>query len=385
MANVTESNSGVVQLMTLALGAFVTFFPKEVEWFVDRWGQPGRPTDPLAHWPTDMLADVTPVACHSHNDYWRRVPLFSALEAGCISVEADVWLFDDDLYVGHTTSSLTVNRTLSNLYINPLLEILSNQNPTTHFHPSLDTPPNGVFDTDPSQSLVLLVDFKAKGKAIWPYLIRQLSPLRDRGYLTHFNGTSIIQRPITVVATGDAPFDLVVANRNYRDVFFDAPLGDLTGFGKGHAATSAPHLVDDDDEELDLDGIHLSASGFRPSRISLRMGNSKSKLDTQKKPAPDPAIYDQSNSFYASVSFKRSIGFPWGFHLSSNQLETIRAQVNAAHARGLKVRYWSIPSWPRSLRNHLWAALVREGVDILNVDDLRAATRQDWFKLVKKR
>jgi hypothetical protein len=30
------------------------------------------------------------------------------------------------------------------------------------------------------------------------------------------------------------------------------------------------------------------------------------------------------------------------------------------------------------LRNHVWHILIREGVDILNVDDLRGATRRDW-------
>lgn len=38
---------------------------------------------------------------HSHNDYWRDVPLFSALSHGVTSVEADVWLNPKDgrLYV----------------------------------------------------------------------------------------------------------------------------------------------------------------------------------------------------------------------------------------------------------------------------------------------
>jgi hypothetical protein len=40
-----------------------------------------------------MMPLSVPVGCHSHNDYWRRVPLYSALQAGCIGVEADVWLF----------------------------------------------------------------------------------------------------------------------------------------------------------------------------------------------------------------------------------------------------------------------------------------------------
>lgn len=73
-------------------------------------------------------------------------------------MEADVWLFDEELYVGHSLSSLTPNRTLNSLYINPLLDILEKQNSISQFHPTSDTRPNGVFDTAPSQTLILLID-----------------------------------------------------------------------------------------------------------------------------------------------------------------------------------------------------------------------------------
>ena len=35
----------------------------------------------------DITRNVVPLKCHSHNDYWRRVPLYQALHAGCTSVE----------------------------------------------------------------------------------------------------------------------------------------------------------------------------------------------------------------------------------------------------------------------------------------------------------
>lgn len=80
----------------------------------------------LAGSPIDLTRGILPIPCHSHNDYWRRVPLFDAIYAGCTSVEADVWLFDrdDELYVGHNTASLTPDRTLARLYVNPLMELL---------------------------------------------------------------------------------------------------------------------------------------------------------------------------------------------------------------------------------------------------------------------
>jgi hypothetical protein len=80
----------------------------------------------LVDYPTDATRDVLPIPCHSHNDYWRRVPLFDAIHWGCTGVEADVWLFNDqdELLVGHSSSSLSPTRTLRSLYVDPLVDLL---------------------------------------------------------------------------------------------------------------------------------------------------------------------------------------------------------------------------------------------------------------------
>ncbi|KAI4243138.1 MAG: hypothetical protein LQ352_007098, partial [Teloschistes flavicans] len=87
-----------------------------VELIVSRWGLPSSSAQKdLTNWPNQFTHDVTPIPCHSHNDYWRRVPLYDALAAGCTGVEADVWLDPtkpNDLFVGHTQKSLTPVRTL---------------------------------------------------------------------------------------------------------------------------------------------------------------------------------------------------------------------------------------------------------------------------------
>jgi len=70
---------------------------------------------------------------HSHNDYWRDVPLYTALSYGVVSVEADVWLVNGTLYIGHEVQALTPNRTFDGLYIQPLVQILRNANPDTAF------------------------------------------------------------------------------------------------------------------------------------------------------------------------------------------------------------------------------------------------------------
>ena len=65
-------------------------------------------------YPTDFTRGIIPVgrpdddvdnanrvqkAFHSHNDYWRDVPYYTALSYGAMSVEADVWLINGTLYV----------------------------------------------------------------------------------------------------------------------------------------------------------------------------------------------------------------------------------------------------------------------------------------------
>lgn len=308
------------------------------------WGKPGQIGEGLSSWPTDFSRDINPIPCHSHNDYWRRVPLYSAISAGCISVEADIWLHEEELYVGHDTASLTRNRTLNNLYIKPLIDILSHQNPTNSFYPQENTGPAGVFDTSPSQSLVLLIDFKTTGETLWPYVLSALQPLRDRGYLTHLNRTQIIHCPITVVGTGNTPFNLVASEESnpHLDVFFDAPLDEMGAINGGSEKSNGP----DQNEQLRSDTASES--------------------------------YTAMNSYYASVSFHKVFGNLWGGRFSDEQLALMRGQIVGAQRRGLKARYWDLPYWPIGLRNHVWDVLVREGVDLLNVDDLKGATKRDW-------
>ncbi|KZZ87617.1 PLC-like phosphodiesterase, TIM beta/alpha-barrel domain protein [Ascosphaera apis ARSEF 7405] len=307
-----------------------------------------------------LTRGVRPVACHSHNDYWRPYPLYSAIHAGCIGVEADIWLYENDLYVGHTTSTLRPNRTFDNLYVNPLVEILDARNPQRqqqqqqqqqHSGQENREPPNGVFTEAPHQTLVLLVDFKMNGDETWPYLMKQLDPLRERGYLTYFNGTTRVEGPVTVVGTGNAPFHLIVENSTYRDVFYDAPLAYL------------PLLPDIDETQT-----QSSSSDDQNSTTS-------SSLSTKPPPLPP---FDFTNSYYASASFKKFIGTCWAWMLTNSQLDTIRLHVNSAHKRGLFVRYWSSPGFPHGFRNRLWRLMIQEGVDLLNTDDLVAATSRDW-------
>ena len=130
---------------------------------------------PLNTYPTSLTQGIIPKYIHSHNDYWRAVPFYSALSVGAVSIEADVWLYNDTLYVGHEQAALTRERTFQLLYINPILDTLHRQNPKSSF---LTAPiHNGVFDTNGQQTLYLFVDLKTGGPETWPYVVKALEPL----------------------------------------------------------------------------------------------------------------------------------------------------------------------------------------------------------------
>jgi hypothetical protein len=308
-----------------------------------------------------LTRDVTPIHCHSHNDYWRKIPLYDALRWGCTGVEADVWLFENELFIGHRSYGLTRKRTFRSMYVEPLEQILDHQNALDGiFTPSIEASKNGVYEVDPEQTLVLLVDFKNDGHAIYPFVSEQLAPLRNKGYLSYFNGNTTVPGPITVVATGNAPFDSIIANTTYRDIFFDAPLDRMYD----EPSSSQPNV------ELDQQALFPNPSPTRSPAMSTS-GQGTVGTDVNSR-------FDLTNSYYASVSFGKSIGWLWFGHISETQLRRIRGQIRGAKKRGLKARYWSTPKWPVGLRNRVWTVLVEEGVDYLNGDDLKAMTKIDW-------
>ncbi|KAJ5926999.1 hypothetical protein N7516_008772 [Penicillium verrucosum] len=268
-------------------------------------------------YPTDLTRDLLPIPVHSHNDYWRDEPFYTGLSHGCTSTEADVWLFNGTLYVGHDESALTESRTLKSLYINPILDVLERQNPESPFVSSPTK--NGVWDTVPDQTLYFFIDVKTSGPETFKAVIAALEPLREKGYLTTVkDGKDVTNGPVTVIGTGETPFDMVAPVKD-RDYFFDAPLADLN-----------------DPKYADVTGV---ISPVASTDFQKAVG--KITVDT------DPI-------------------------LSADQLKALRDQIATANERGIGARYWNTPYFPIRARNLVWRTLLREGVILLNADDLDA-------------
>src|SRR5215475_3234088 len=67
-------------------------------------------------------------SAHAHNDYWHTRPLLDALDRGFANVEADIFLVDGKLLVGHAKSDLKPERTLESLYLQQLAQRVRENN-----------------------------------------------------------------------------------------------------------------------------------------------------------------------------------------------------------------------------------------------------------------
>ncbi len=62
---------------------------------------------------------------HAHNDYEHAVPFWEAFSQGFSSIEADVLLIEDKLYVAHEKETIKEERTLETLYLQPIERALA--------------------------------------------------------------------------------------------------------------------------------------------------------------------------------------------------------------------------------------------------------------------
>lgn len=164
---------------------------------------------------------------------------------------------------------------------------------------------------------------KTSGPETFQAVIEALKPLRQKGYLTTVkDGETITNGAVTVIGTGETPLDMVAPVKD-RDYFFDAPLATLN-----------------DPKYSDITGVvsPIASTDFEEAVGKITIDN-------------DPI-------------------------LNEDQLSTLRDQIATAKKRGIGARYWNTPYWPIRQRNLVWRTLLREGVMLLNADDLEAVTKE---------
>jgi len=102
-----------------------------------------------------MAQDSVLPRIHSHNDYLQNVPFWKAYAAGASSIEADVFLVGETLFVAHAEKEIDTRRSLERLYFEPLQEALA-------------------LGLDCSKQLQLLIDVKSEPYTTLDAIIKTL-------------------------------------------------------------------------------------------------------------------------------------------------------------------------------------------------------------------
>lgn len=155
---------------------------------------------------------LNPLACaHAHNDYRHKTPLFDALENGFSSIEADVFLVDGELLVGHTLAGTSPDRTLEDLYLKPLKNLVDEN--------------NGSVYPGTAQNLLLMIDVKSDGKETYHALHETLEKYKTM--LTSFQENDMRHGAVTVVISGHRPPKSIMDKQPVRYAAYDGRLPDL--------------------------------------------------------------------------------------------------------------------------------------------------------------
>ena len=123
----------------------------------------------------------TVLNAHSHNDYEQARPFYAAYEAGFGSMEADIFLVNDELLVAHEQKELVLHRTLDSLYLQPLQAVLEKN--------------DGYPYKDSAYPLQLLIDIKTDSITT---VNKLLEVLQQYPGIIHNTG-------IQIVLTGNLP------------------------------------------------------------------------------------------------------------------------------------------------------------------------------------
>ena len=155
---------------------------------------------------------------HAHNDYEHARPLEDALEHGFISIEADVHLVNDSLFVAHDLDEIEPGRTLESLYLAPLRKRIHRNGGQVY----PDGPP-----------LVLLIDVKSEADATYTALRSILRRYAD--ILTLFTGEEVIEGAVTALVSGNRARDAMLQQK-IRFAAYDGRPEDIAQHGDTPAA-----------------------------------------------------------------------------------------------------------------------------------------------------
>jgi len=143
------------------------------------------------------IKSYTTAQAHSHNDYERKKAFQDAYDQQFGSVEADLFLVNDTLFVAHNIKDIRSKRTFASLYLQPILkQIEKNEG---NIYPQEDV------------TLQLLIDLKTVAEPTLAALVRELEPHKQ--FLAP-KGT------VRIVVSGNVP-EPASFNKYPKYIFFD--------------------------------------------------------------------------------------------------------------------------------------------------------------------
>ncbi|CAG4994521.1 hypothetical protein DYBT9275_01410 [Dyadobacter sp. CECT 9275] len=134
-------------------------------------------------------AHYSTAQAHSHNDYEQDIPFWRAYYQQFGSIEADVFLKNDTLFVAHEAKNIKRGKTLKELYLIPLQTQINGND--GRVYPKSDGP------------IQLLIDIKTESKSTMEALKKELD---------HYQDILIPRGKVSVVISGNSP-----SPRNFAD------------------------------------------------------------------------------------------------------------------------------------------------------------------------
>jgi alkaline phosphatase len=132
-----------------------------------------------------LSAQYSTLNAHSHNDYENVIPFWIAYYNHFGSIEADIWAIDNELYVAHSRADVKPERTLDDLYIQPVVKLLRyNGGRVWHDFPGV---------------LQLLIDLKTVAEPTLSLLVEKLKQYPD------VFDPSVNKNAVRVVISGNRP------------------------------------------------------------------------------------------------------------------------------------------------------------------------------------
>jgi hypothetical protein len=127
-------------------------------------------------------------------------------------------MHEGELQIGNAVARSGSETFLQRLGLDPVLTELGvkgGNDPVATSRESLSS-----FQADLSRTFLLMLDAKTSLYELYPSLVGQLDILRQRGYLSHWDGQSVIRRPVTIFVSGEDFPESDCVDHSYSDVFW---------------------------------------------------------------------------------------------------------------------------------------------------------------------